>query len=82
MKIKWVQMKEGPYFYIRYIFQGQELSLYLSLFIFLYKHYFRFISEILGRVNNDVMNEEGKKRPQSTFHEHCLQTRKNKTGQL
>jgi hypothetical protein len=74
-------MKEGPYFYILHIFQGQKLS-YLSLFNFLYKHYFCFISEILGRVNDDVMNEEGKERPQSTFHEQCLQTGKNKTGQL
>ena len=56
----------------------------MSFFVqfFLYKHYFCFVSEILGRVNNDVMNEEGRERPRSAFHEHCLQTGKDKTGQL
>ena len=37
--MKSVQMKQGPYLYIRLIYQGQKLSLYLSLFKFLYKHY-------------------------------------------
>ena len=44
-------------------FQGQNLSLRLSLFFFFFlnKDYFCFILEILGRVNNEVMNEEGKR---------------------
>jgi hypothetical protein len=36
----------------------------------------------LGRVNNNVINEEGKERPQNTFYKRRLQTGKNKTGQF
>jgi hypothetical protein len=79
MQWKSSRFKRGKvHIFILVIFFKVKNCHYIFLCMFLYKHHICFISDILGRVNNDVMNEEGKERPQSTFHDTVCRLEKIK----